>query len=181
VTGGKGSNGSRCCSMTERTQGNMVTIGWYTDIFEPVDISLSRPSLPSSSMARLCGIVSMQTPFHSRSNIKLTCFHVLTISGIPSIAFLLFSSFAGILLSQICPFTFCPSPVPLTLKPCSNNLASLKAVDLRLGGNRGSTPCFLASLTRSACRRREYFGARQRLVSGLRQGRKGLGLGPFIN
>lgn len=96
-------------------------------------------------------------------------------------AFLLFSSFAGICLSHLCPFTFCPSPVPLTLRPTSNNLASLKTEDLRLGGSRGSTPYFRASFTRSACRRKEYCGARQRFVSGLRQGRKGLGGGSSVD
>jgi hypothetical protein len=167
--------------MTHGTQEDSVRIHCCTCILEKVDVTLSGILLPSSSMARLCMIISMQTPSHSRSTIELTCFHNLTSAGIPSIAFLLFSSFAGICLSHLCPFTFCPSPVPLTLKPSSNNLASLKADDLRLGGKRGSTPCFWASLTRSACRRREYFGARQRLVSGLRQGRKGLGWGPCIN
>ena len=119
--------------------------------------------------------VSIRYRLSTQAADKLTCFQSLINSGIPSIAFLLTSSFAGILLSHLCPFTFCPSPVPLTLRPFSNILASLKAEDLRLGGNRGSTPCFWASLTRSACRRREYCGARQRLVSGLRQGRNGLG------
>jgi hypothetical protein len=107
--------------------------------------------------------------------VKLTCFHNLIISGIPSIAFLLASSFAGICLSHLCPFTFWPSPVPLTRRPFSNDLASLNAEDFRLAGNKDSTPCFWASFTRSACRRNEKCGACQRLVSGLRQGRNGLG------
>jgi hypothetical protein len=51
----------------------------------------------------------------------------------------------------------------------------LKTDDLRLGGSNGSTSCFCASLTRSACRRSEICGARQRPVSGFRQGRKGFG------
>lgn len=105
----------------------------------------------------------------------LTCFHSLIISGISSIAFLLFSSVAFIVRSHLWPFTFCPSPVPFTLRPFSNIRCSLNSVDFLPGGSRASTPCFFASLTSSACLRSPMTAPRHRPVSGFFHGRKGLG------
>lgn len=100
-------------------------------------------------------------------------FHCLIISGIPSIANLLFSNRDDIVRSHALPFTFLPMPVPCTLNPFSILFCSLTSGCFGLSGINDSTLCSLASLKSSACRRREYAGPCQFPVRGFLNGRKG--------
>src|SRR5216110_347230 len=77
---------------------------------------------------------------------------VSVIEEIDKIAYLVL-----IVLSQPLPLTFCPIPVPLTRNPFSILRRNLSSVPLTVNGRNPSTPCFRASLTRSACLRSEYF------------------------
>ena len=109
-------------------------------------------SFPATTMAQLVNKVSK---CRVRGITTITCFQHCIILGMFNIAFFLFSSLPFMVRSQSFPFTFCPTPVPLTRKPCSSLLCIRNSVPLVVNGRSSSTPCFLASLTRSACLRNE--------------------------
>lgn len=89
------------------------------------------------------------------ARVLLTSFQSWISCGIPSIACFLSSNLFLIVLSQIFPLTFCPTPVPFTRNPCSFLFCILVSVPLTVKGNSSSTPCALASFTSSPCNRNE--------------------------
>lgn len=103
------------------------------------------------------------------------CFHSCINAGIFNMACLLVSSRPLSVLSQLFPLTFCPSPVPLTINPCSMRRASFSPGFLIVQGKRSTTPWADANLTRSACLRRPNVGPFQRPVVKFLVGRKGFG------
>jgi len=94
------------------------------------------------------------------------CFQVCIICGISNIAFLLFSNLPFMDLSHSFPFTFCPTPVPLTLNPFSSRLLCFSTVPFTVKGSNSSTPCWRASFTSSACLRRLNTGSCHLPVTG---------------
>ena len=82
------------------------------------------------------------------------CFHSWIKAGMFSIACRLISRRPLSVRSQSFPLTFCPSPVPLTCSPLSTLLRSFSPGFLMVQGSRSTTPCWEASLTKSACFRR---------------------------
>ena len=135
-----------------------------------------RGGRPKSTSSRQRDRSQPRRPYFGHFFHPLPCplsFHCLMSAGMPSMAFLLSSSFPLSVRSHSLPLTFFPIPVPCTRRPFSMRFCSLTSGCLGLRGINGSTLCCEASLKRSACLRKEYRGPCQLPVRGFLNARNG--------